>query len=126
MQHEMSDFATQTRELIRWAGGPMWPGDNLKSYFWRLHKRTGGHLSVRVIRAAWQGQQISRRTVDALREAQVINETAQLADELEALANTMRKTDQISYGAEIGSISDAVRALRHIGADRNQRTRRSD
>ncbi len=112
MQHEMSDIATQTRDLIRWAGGPMWPGDNLKSYFWRLHKQTGDRLSVRVIRAAWQGQQISRRTVEVLREAQGRYDTIQLANHLEAVANTLDQNDATRHREEIGAIRSAIGAIR--------------
>ncbi len=90
----------------------MQAGDNLKSYFWRLHKKTGGRISVRAIRAAWQGQQLSRRAVEALREAQGQDEASELANQLEAVANGLRAKNEAQDQPEIDAIINAVRALR--------------
>jgi len=114
MRNGMSDFATQARELIATAGGPMKPGQKLKGYFWSLSVQTG--LSVRTIRAAWAGQQLSRRTADVLREAQGRHEAEQLAVRLETLAHSLSKTDADFHRTEIDALIRAVRALR--GLDR--------
>ncbi len=114
MHGGMSEIATSGRELIRAAGPPMRPGDNLKRYFSILSERTG--LSVRVIRAAWQGQQLSRQTAAALREAQGRHEARELAERLESMALAISNQDESRNRAVAVALLDAVRALR--GMDR--------
>lgn len=106
------DKSDMSRELVVAVGGPQEAADNRKSYLARVAERAG--LSVRVVKAAFYGEQLSRKTRRQLTIAAGQHEAETLAMRFDALAQSLRVRDPDFHCADIDAMRAAARVLRGL------------
>lgn len=106
------DLQPMSRDLVVAVGGPLEAMDSRKSWLSKVAERSG--LSLRVVKAAFYGEKLSRETEHKLKQAAACHEAANLAGRFEHLASSLRVKDEGFYQSEIVALVDAARALRGL------------
>lgn len=102
-----------SRAFVSAVGGLLAPDENRKSWLSRIAKRAG--LSVRVVSAAFYGEQMSDATERRLKIA-ARSEANELAAQLEQITRSMSVADADFFASDIVELDRAARRLR--GLDR--------
>jgi hypothetical protein len=114
MSQSTENVAENYRDLVIAIGAPFKPGDTLGNLWWLVAQRAG--LTPRMVRAAWAGEPVSRRTLKSLKEAAAAhatrNRALDLAAQLETISVALRAVDASRAGTAGDVFDEAASHLR--------------